>query len=337
MAEDRDDEKPDAEAEENVDLDQVLSEQVAQFGEEGAGEEAETSEQAPASDDDSGAQETESQSDDAAAEEIAPPDDWPKEDRERFQQLPNEARQLALVQYKRMQADYTRKTQALADDTRLARQLKDEVIDDDVRQDLHANGMDEAQGVRQLVQMHKWAKNDPAGYVRHVAQQAGLDAEAVLNGDEQPAAQQTPQTQEDPRLQKLQEQVQTLTQTEQQRQHQALQQQIESFRQEADENGEPKRPHFDEVQGEMVRILNAGLANGLDDAYDKAVWADPNIRQKVLERQQQAQAANQTKQQAADKAKRSGRNPRGQPATPDTAPTTADLDSIIGDEIARNL
>jgi hypothetical protein len=52
-------------------------------------------------------------------------------------------------------------------------------------------------------------------------------------------------------------------------------------------------PHFDAVREDMGRMIQAGIVNTLQDAYDRAIWARPDIRQRIL-----------ADQRAADEAKR---------------------------------
>lgn len=46
---------------------------------------------------------------------------------------------------------------------------------------------------------------------------------------------------------------------------------------------------FEDVRGQMADLLQSGVAANLDDAYDKACWADPNIRKVLIERERQGQ------------------------------------------------
>jgi hypothetical protein len=103
----------------------------------------------------------------------------------------------------------------------------------------------------------------------------------------------------DPEMNSLRQQVQQLTgQLNQltQGQHQALLERnlkaIEAFEK------SPDHPFFGEVAQEITLLLERGVAKDLQDAYDKAVWQNPVIRAKVIEKQQAEAAA---KAAAADK------------------------------------
>jgi len=63
----------------------------------------------------------------------------------------------------------------------------------------------------------------------------------------------------------------------------------------------PENVHYEEVRNDMAGLLQAGMANGLQDAYEKACYANPTVRAKVLA-QQQAKADTERKAQAIQKA-----------------------------------
>lgn len=46
-------------------------------------------------------------------------------------------------------------------------------------------------------------------------------------------------------------------------------------------------PHFESVRESMGRLIEAGLATDLDEAYEKALWASPDLRQTLLAEQQE--------------------------------------------------
>lgn len=66
----------------------------------------------------------------------------------------------------------------------------------------------------------------------------------------------------------------------------------------------PSNAYFNDVRDDMAGFLQAGLATSLEDAYEKAIYANPTIREKVIAEQQtktgeaKRLAANQTAQAA---------------------------------------
>ena len=124
-----------------------------------------------------------------------------------------------------------------------------------------------------------------------VARQFGADMSIAQQG-----AQQVP-----PFLQQLQQELQqvkgTLAQREalqKQQEQEGLNSQIQAF------SADPQHVHFEKVKPVMAALLSAGTAKDLQDAYDKAVYADPEIRSTLLQ-QQQAEA--EAKRVADQKAK----------------------------------
>lgn len=57
---------------------------------------------------------------------------------------------------------------------------------------------------------------------------------------------------------------------------------IESFISAKDEAGNPVHPHFDKVKVVMGQLMKSGTAANIQDAYDKAVWLDPEIRGQLM-------------------------------------------------------
>lgn len=119
--------------------------------------------------------------------------------------------------------------------------------------------------------------------------------------DMQQAAQE-PQQNFDPQVFGLQ---QKLTQMEQWIQQQTLareQQEAQTLNSEITRfASQPENVHYEEVRNDMAGLLQAGMANGLQDAYEKACYANPTVRAKVLA-QQQAKADSERKAQAIQKA-----------------------------------
>ena len=119
--------------------------------------------------------------------------------------------------------------------------------------------------------------------------------------DMQQAAQ-TPQQNFDPQVFGLQ---QKLTQMEQWIQQQTIareQQEADALNSEITRfASQPENVHYEEVRNDMAGLLQAGMASGLQDAYEKACYANPNVRAKVLA-QQQAKAESERKAQAIQRA-----------------------------------
>lgn len=164
-------------------------------------------------------------------------------------------------------------------------------------ENIQASGVEPLQAVQALFSadniLRKGSQEQKVQALHQLARDYGIDIQKAA---------QTPQQNFDPQVFGLQ---QKLTQMEQwmQQQNQAREQQetqtlnseITRFASQAD------KVHFEEVRNDMAGLLQAGMAADLNDAYEKACYANPTVRAKVLA-QQQAKAESERKAQAVQKA-----------------------------------
>ena len=152
-------------------------------------------------------------------------------------------------------------------------------------------------------------------------------------------------------LSQLQTWQQQQTQREQEAQQRAIQQQqaqkvsaIDQFAAEKGPDGQPLRPHLDTVIPDMVagiariRSTNPQLSDQevLQQAYESAVWSNPDTRQKVLEAQKLAEE-NERKAKARERAQAATRqavSPAS--ASPQGPPATAPVKGSIRDQMRHN-
>ena len=106
---------------------------------------------------------------------------------------------------------------------------------------------------------------------------------SILQGGNVQTGQPVQQAQFNPAIESLQQRIDRMEQERQaeiqQRQLQeehSLNSQIEEF------SSKPGHEHFDHVKVRMGVLLENGLANDLEDAYQQAVYADPEIRSGLL-------------------------------------------------------
>lgn len=105
----------------------------------------------------------------------------------------------------------------------------------------------------------------------------------------------------DPKIQQLEQRITQLSQGQQQQNNQALEAraaaEVEAFAKD--------KPYFDELQVDIAKFINQG--ESLQDAYDKAVYANPVTRQKEIDRLTAEKLAERESvgQQRADKIARS--------------------------------
>jgi hypothetical protein len=146
--------------------------------------------------------------------------------------------------------------------------------------------------------------------ITRIAQQFGIDLGQVSGQSE-------PQTQQfsDPRVDSLLQQMQQQEQQRQAAEFRHLETTADQWLKQADAQGNPLRPYLNDVMQEMsVLIPQIKQANPLwtqaqvlDQAYDRAVWANPDTRAALQGRQQseleeRQRSANQTRVQDAKRA-----------------------------------
>jgi hypothetical protein len=161
---------------------------------------------------------------------------------------------------------------------------------------------------------------------RQIATQYGVDLSA--------AAQAAPEV--DPQVQALRQelaQVKGHLVGQEQAQHQQVQVQaqqvIDAFA------ADPKNEFYEQVRPIMGHLLQSGLAESMQDAYDKACWASPSVRSTLMQRQQadaEAKRAAEAKAKA-DAKRRAGGSVSGSPGSPVTTTTTVDPNLSLRDQI----
>lgn len=197
------------------------------------------------------------------------------------------------------------------------------------RQAWAINGVSEAQAVNQLLALSDFAGQSPPDFIQWFAGQHGIDLSAL-------AQQATASDQYiDPVVQELREQVNQLTGQlthittgQQQAQHNSLVEITAQFASEMGEDGKtPLRPHFAELGSGILPYINqvkaeqphASPREVLSEAYDRACWATPSVRAKVLASQEASRLAEQRANAA--RAAAAGSSVVGQaPAPGSTAP-----------------
>lgn len=115
------------------------------------------------------------------------------------------------------------------------------------------------------------------------------------------------------RVQQLEQYIHNLEYNKQQeaaRQQQA--EQADLLRQIQEFSNGSSAPHFEQVREDMAQLLSAGYANTLEDAYEKAIWANPDIRASLLKSEEAKRI--QEKAELANKAKAKALSVTGSPS-----------------------
>lgn len=240
---------------------------------------------------------------DSPKETIRPPSSWSPEAKANFATLPEPVKAAIVKREHEVDQGFRQKGEQLQ-----RYQPLDSVIAP-YREKWAVAGVDESTAIRQLLAASDWLDRDPASALAHLARQYGVSPF-------QPQAGQPSQAQPDPQVQSLQQQI---AQTQQQLQETLRQQQereaaetraaIEAFK------ADPKHIYFDNVRPQMAGLLKSGQAKDLQDAYDMAVWANPETRAMLIKEQkaEEAKAAAAKAKAKAQDAKRAGGSVTGAP------------------------
>jgi hypothetical protein len=290
-----------------------------------------------------------------------PPTHWSQADKDKFKAQAPEAKAFILDRLKAMEGDYTRKTQEIANFKKEYGPVDEMFAPhkDVLRQkgftprsliEAWANvetklaaGTDSAveviKGLMQGYQIPVEKLASALGITRQqaaqVQQQPGQQPTAVENGQ---VVALPPQVEAE--LKALREQVgsfgqkfQTIEQREAQQrratelqQEQAVENQVNEFRNSKDDKGNLMHPHMAEVEGMMTALANAALASkqpvpSLKELYETAIYAHPDVRQKVLTAQRQQEETKRTEEARAKaaSARKAGSSVTGAPG-PGQAP-----------------
>lgn len=164
----------------------------------------------------------------------------------------------------------------------------------------------------------------------------GVDMAAVQTAAAKVAAGQPAVAPVDPKVTALQQelaQVKTHITTQQranaEQQYNGIVAETQAFGQ------KPENKHFEAVKLQMADLMTAGQAESLQDAYNKAIWLNPEVREMILSEQAEAR-----RKQAADKAatarKAAGANVATRGTLP-SAPAKAVSGTTMEDTIKANL
>lgn len=227
---------------------------------------------------------------------VTPPATWSASAKAIYAQLPEVARK----EIAKREQDYARGIQQYAEAAK-----RDGVISEIARPYdamLRSEGANPATALKSYLQqayvMRTGTPEQKASLLLNVAQQYGIDLTKHI-GQPSPDDQQDPMKQVhetvqqlvSPALQKIQQWEQSQASARQHQEQamvQEVQGQIEAFQNATNEDGTPKHLYFDNVRGLMSGYLANGEAKTLEQAYEMACWAHPEVRPALIAEQQRA-------------------------------------------------
>lgn len=163
---------------------------------------------------------------------------------------------------------------------------------DSVKDRLALNGVAPEAYVQQLAAADHLLRTQPAQALQWIAQNYGLDINQLVNGSQARG----PELSSDPQVAQLQQRLDAISnvigsqqaaqaqaaQTARQAQHAEVNHTIETFRTATDDKGAPRYPHFEQLRQAMGALISVDPALKIEDAYDRAAWAVPEIREHIL-------------------------------------------------------
>lgn len=249
------------------------------------------------------------------------PQSWKAEYKDKFATLPPEIQ--AEIMRREEEVDKTIKNQ---DEERLfGKQLKETITP--YLPIIQAEGGTPATAVKDLLNtayvLRTGTPEQKRNLILRTAQQYGVDLTQVSQ-----------QSDADPQVQALYQKIESLegrlTQQDMSREQQeraAIQSEIDAFA------SNPDHRHFETVKADIAALLNGGRATDLKDAYQKAVWANPDTRSALLA-EQEAKRVAEIKAKA-DAARKAGSSVTGSPGA--TAPKVAKVqDRGLREELEAN-
>lgn len=221
------------------------------------------------------------------------PSSWNKDVAGKWADLPPEVR----AEVHRRETDYHRGIEQYKQQANFAHEVQTTL--QPYMANIQAAGVHPLQAVDKLMQadhvLRNGASEQKAQVLAQIARDYGVDLNQV-----QPLPPMDPQVQQ---LMRQNQQLQQFQQSTLQTQQQAVLSEIEAFR------ANPANAHFEAVRQDMAMLCQMAEARGesitLQEAYDKAVWMRPDIRQTLVHQQsanaqkQQAEAARRQRAQSA--------------------------------------
>ena len=256
-----------------------------------------------------------------AAEEIEPaPQSWPKEMHEHWAKTPKEVRDYWATREKQMYDGLEQYKENAA----IGRPIRDVIAP--YMPMLNARGMDVPTAVAGLLNAQYQLENNPKQAIANIAQAFGVNLAEIAGSAQQ-------QEQVDPQIKSLQDQLAAIQNTFKSASEAQMAETRQKTQSEVSAFAET-HPYFDEVADDMIPFLKAGKS--LEEAYNKAVWANDVTRAKESAKLQQEQQAESKRKalEAAEAAKKAAaanirsRDTRRAPTEPNRA-TMRNLDAVM--------
>ena len=153
------------------------------------------------------------------------------------------------------------------------------------------NGLQPHDGIARMMAVNEMLETNPRAAIAEIARAYGVNLQGTT--DEQNASPENPRIAElEARLAKQEAHLTTQLRQQQQAEANELAREIADFAKD--------KPHFESVRKVMAGLMTSGAAETMKDAYEKAIYADPTIRQSLLV-DEQTKAAEKRKAEEAER------------------------------------
>jgi len=245
---------------------------------------------------------TEETTEETTATTRTPPQSWKKEMHEAFSTLPPEVQDYV----EQREAQMREGLEKDRTDANIGRTMRD--IMTPYTGLLQSQGVDEVTGVKYLLNAHQRLSTATGEEKKALANEFLKSYGISTDGQTDSELNQSPE------LNRLREELNGikshLTASQQrslQEQQARVQADVEKFA------SDPSHAYFDDVADETAKLIQAGYT--LEEAYDKAIWANPVTRQKEIDRiasEKEASIKDKAKQEAEKAKKAKSTNVRSQ-------------------------
>lgn len=218
-------------------------------------------------------------------EELSPLSHWAQEKKKTFQNLNAEAKKFILEREKDFNSDYTKKTQKLAEERKIAEKYRKAISPHEDY--LKSMGLDPYEAAQSLIAFERQLANaspkEKAKIIKDLADQYKADFSEDEEGQEELH----------PTIKRLELEVREqkaylarLEQESQKSKENDLARQVNEFKNTKDAAGNLKYPHFEKVMKKMGTIINTAVEDGeditMDQAYQDACILNKELRDEVL-------------------------------------------------------
>ena len=152
----------------------------------------------------------------------------------------------------------------------------------------------DAEAIERLVGWEQAISANPSAAIRQLAQQYNVDLSQIAQPQDSqidPGLQQTLRPVLD-EVGQLRQQLSSLTTAQQQAQQEKIASELSAFAKE--------KPHFERVRVRMGQLMQGGVVGptDLENAYQQAIWSDPELRDQLLREEDEKRKAEFAKTQA---------------------------------------